>query len=90
MKLDFSAEVVRLYFNQGRDDAQKIWSIDFGKDTCEILVTAVSVSAVGFSYYDPQVKTGELSAWVQYQHVNIRIIDTTLTIYPMPEAVEMK
>lgn len=64
-QVSISTCVLRVYYNKGVD-ADKAWSIDFGKGTPEILVKKVRIEVAGYTMFDAMVDnvTGP-RAWLQ-------------------------
>lgn len=71
-----NAAVIRLYFNK-RDDFPRVWSIDFGAGTAEILLTGVSVDAPGEAVYQEGVVP---CAWIQFNQSHLDLIGAKAVI----------
>lgn len=78
--MKFIAAYVRVYYNRGRDTAEKIWSVDFGPNSVELLASSVYVNARGGTNYDHEVGQGGVRAWMFYTNVVVEFVDTAIRI----------
>ena len=60
----------RLYYNKS-GDPQKTWSLDFGEDTPEILLSQVIVCASGVTAYDAHALEGRPKGWLEFHEKDV-------------------
>lgn len=68
----FSASQIRIYFNRG-DDAPKVWSVDFGPGTVEILCESVTFTAGVHGETIALPGTQQPKAWIELSGVQVSI-----------------
>ncbi len=69
--IKFEAPVLRVYFNR-KEDAPKVWSLDCGPGTAEILVTEVIIAGECRTEFDGS-KTP--CGWLLFKNVEVQLTD---------------
>jgi len=72
MAYTLAAPFVRVFYNKG-DNRGKIWSIDFGPDTPELVVSDVTVATVGHTGFIQTPNVECPRAWIEFTDTTVSI-----------------
>ena len=79
--MTYQAPYVRVFFNRAKDSKNKVWSVDTGPGTPELLATVVELIGVDtVTVYDPDQTPDNIRAWIEMDNVVVESVGLVVTI----------